>query len=300
MKKQKTWLGVVCVIAASVIWGSTGLFVRNLNDVGFANIDKVETRALIGSLVTGIFLLIKDPAQLKIRLKDAWCFLGTGIMNMLLCGICNYYCIQNSSLAIAGAMIQTGPMFALIFGGLIFKEKITPRKVVAIILTFTGCVMASGLSGSERLTPLGFLFGIGSGIAYSMYSVFSRAAINRGYESTTITFYSFLFCAIGSAAFANWANMAQAVVAVPSTLLWALGFGIINGCGGYVLYTKGLQNIETGKASILCSLELVTNVMIGLLVYHEVLNPAIGIGLILIFTGIIISSLAPKAEKLPG
>ena len=172
MKTQKTWLGVICVIAASVIWGTTGLFVRHLTVVGFSDMEVIEAKSLFGALCTGVYLLIRNPALMKIRLKDIWCFLGTGLLNMLFCGFCNFYCIRHSSLAIAGAMVQTGPMFALLLGGLIFKEKITPRKIFAMILTFSGCVMASGLSGSERLTPLGFLLGLGAGIGYSMYSVF--------------------------------------------------------------------------------------------------------------------------------
>lgn len=300
MKKKEAWIGALCVIAASMIWGATGLVVRKLNEAGFSNIDVLETRALLGALFTGIYLFIKSPKDFRFRLKDVWCFIGTGILNLMLCGVCNFYCIQNTSLAIADAMIQTGPMFALIFGCLLFKEKFTLQKCVAMALTFSGCVLASGLSGSERLTTVGFLLGLGAGVGYSMYSVFGRFAMNRGYNPIAITFYSFVFCAIGCAFFANWGGMAHAVTTVPSTWLWVVAVGLANGFGAYVLYTNGLSRLETGKASILCSLELVTSALIGVLIYGEHLRPAVGVGLVMIILGIAVLGLSSKKELEKG
>ena len=296
MRKGESWIGVLCIVAASVIWGATGLVVRKLNEAGFSNLDVLETRALLGAVFTGIYLWLKSPKDFRFRLRDVWCFVGTGILNLMLCGVCNFYCIQNTSLAIADAMIQTGPMFALIFGCVLFKEKFTLQKAAAMALTFSGCVLASGLSGSERLTAVGFLLGIGAGVGYSMYSVFGRFAMNRGYNPIAITFYSFVFCAIGCSFFADWGGMARAVTAVPSTWLWIVAVGLVNGFGAYVLYTNGLLRLETGKASILCSLELVTSVVIGLLVYHEKLSLPVGVGLAMIILGIAVLSLKKKDE----
>lgn len=298
MKEKKTWVGILCVVLASVLWGSVGLAVRKLSDAGFSSIDSMEVRSLIALVITGLYLLISNRDAFKINIKDIWCFLGTGILNMMLNAICYFYCIKTTSLAVAGAFCQTGPMFAIIFGCILFKEKFTVKKLIAMILVFSGCILASRLTGNESLTFIGLIFGLGTGIGYSMYSVFGRYAINKGYSSMTITFYSFLVSAIAAAFFTNWPVVTGSIKSDPSVIWWMLLIGLGVGFGGYFLYTKGLENIETGLASILCSVELVTGTLIGLIVYNEELTTPVLIGLILIFAGIIISNINIASEKI--
>jgi len=298
MKEKKTWLGVLCVVVASVLWGSVGLAVRKLDAAGLSSLDTLEVRNLIAMVFTGIYMLIFCPGGFRIKLKDIWCFIGTGILNMMVQALCYFYCIKATSLAVAGAFCQTGPMFAIIFGCLLFKEKFTKKKLLAMILTFSGCLLASRLTGSEALSFIGVVLGLGTGIGYSMYSVFGRYAINKGYDSMTITFYSFLICGIAAAFFTDWGVVTGAITTDPGVLLWMALIGLGVGFGGYVLYTKGLQNIETGTASILCSLELVTATLIGIIIYDEILTLPVLIGLILIFLGIIITNIQlPKNAK---
>jgi len=298
MKEKKTWLGVLCVVLASVLWGSVGLAVRMLTDAGLTSIDILEIRSIIALIFTGLFMLIFCPQALKINIKDIWCFLGTGILNMMVQGLCYFYCIKATSLAVAGAFCQTGPMFAIVFGCILFKERFTLKKLAAMVLTFSGCLLASRLTGSEALSFIGVILGLGTGIGYSMYSVFGRYAINKGYEPMTITFYSFLICGICAAFVTDWGAVAGSVSADPKVLIWMILIGLGVGFGGYVLYTKGLQNIETGTASILCSIELVTATLIGVTVYGEILTAPVLIGLILIIAGIVITNVElPKAAK---
>jgi len=296
--KKNSLLGVLCVIGASVVWGSVGLAVRKLSDAGLSSIDALEVRSLIAVLFTGIYMLIVDKNLFKFHIKDIWCFIGTGILNMMVQSLAYFYCIKATSLAVAGAFCQTGPMFALIFGCILFKEKFSIKKLIAMILTFGGCLLASKLTGSEALSVIGLLLGLVTGIGYSMYSVFSRFAINKGYKSTTITFYSFVFCGIAAAFICDWGTITGSVVSDPGILKWMALIGVGVGFIGYMLYTIGLKNIETGTASILCSFELITATLIGVFVYGEALTTQVAIGLLMIFAGIIIINLQPKSGKL--
>jgi len=296
MTKKNTLLGVLCVIGASIVWGSVGLAVRKLSDAGLSSIDAMEVRNIIAVLFTGVYILIVDKNLFKVRIKDIWCFLGTGILNMMVQALAYFYCIKATSLAVAGAFCQTGPMFALIFGCILFNEEFTIKKLIAMFLTFGGCLLASRLTGAESLTMVGFILGIVTGIGYSMYSVFSRFAINKGYKSTTITFYSFVICAIAGAFISNWGIITGSVAADPGILKWMALIGAGVGFAGYLLYTIGLKNLETGTASILCSFELVTATLIGIFVYGEALTTQVTIGLLMIFAGIIIINVQPKKQ----
>ena len=53
---------------------------------------------------------------------------------------------------------------------LFFHEKLTGKKLLALLLAFAGCVMVSGISG-EGITWTGFLIGLGSGIILILSAV---------------------------------------------------------------------------------------------------------------------------------
>lgn len=65
----------------------------------------------------------------------------------------------------------------MVFSIILFKEKLTRRKVAALILTFIGCAFVTGVvKGSQDTSPLGILAGLGSGFGYALtvYSVDMR------------------------------------------------------------------------------------------------------------------------------
>ena len=105
---------------------------------------------------------------------------------------------QVSSLAVAAILLYTAPTFVVILSALLWKERITKRKLAALVLAFLGCCFVAGiLNGALTLTPEGLLLGIGSGLFYSSYTIFGRFALKH-YQPFTVTFYTFLIAGIGS------------------------------------------------------------------------------------------------------
>ena len=71
------------VLMAGVLWGSMGIFVRALNEEGLFSMDIVALRAIVAALSMLVFLVIFDKKLLRIKLKDIWVFLGSGIGSIL-------------------------------------------------------------------------------------------------------------------------------------------------------------------------------------------------------------------------
>jgi len=292
---RRTAVGTVYIVITMVIWGSFGFLVRTLNAKGLGSFEMLELQSVFGALFTGITILMKDRRLFALRMRDLWCFLGIGVLNMMCNTICYFYGIRHASLAVFGAVAQTGPVFVILFGRLLFGEKITPHKALAMLLTVTGCALASGLSGELRMTGWGLLFSLGAGLSYSMYAVFSHYAIERGYSSETITFYSFVLCGAAGTPFTDWALIGRTAQSPSALSLMVVGVGLLNGCLAFVLYTKGLERVESGYAAILGSLELVVATAIGVLVFGEALNVMLVIGLVLVIGGIVVLGLGQKA-----
>lgn len=59
-----------------------------------------------------------------------------------------------------------------LLSAVIYRERITLRRVTALLLTLCGCVLVAGLLGSGvRLTPRVLATGLGSGLFYALYTV---------------------------------------------------------------------------------------------------------------------------------
>ena len=285
MKQSKSAL---CVLLAGTLWGSMGLFVRKLNAVGLYALDIVQLRIAISLVLVGLYLLIFARDKLHVRLRDLWCFAGTGIVSLLLFSWCYFSGMQEASLSVMAVLLYTSPAFIVLLSVLLFRETLTRQKLLALVLTFTGCCLVSGLGSGSAVSMKGLLLGLGSGFFYALYSIFSRYAIERGYGSWTITFYTFLFCLLASAPLAHWGLIAQALSSDASVPVYALLMGLLTGFLAYIFYTKGLEGMESSRAGILASVEPVVGTIIGTLVFHEPLPVQSVLGIALVLCGIVV------------
>lgn len=73
----------------------------------------------------------------------------------MLSGMCYFHTIQASSMAVAAVLLYTSPAFVILLSALCFHEKITLQKLGALVVTFAGCVLVTGLFplGQQSVAP---------------------------------------------------------------------------------------------------------------------------------------------------
>lgn len=279
----------ILILIAGVLWGSMGLFVRTLNAQGLASMEIVGLRATVTVVVLFLFLLLFDRKLFKICWKDLWCFLGTGICSIVFFNFCYFKAITLTSLSVAAILLYTAPAIVMVLSYFLFQEKLTKRKLLALVMTFVGCVLVTGiLTETGNVTAGGILVGLGAGLGYALYSIFSRYALERGYTSLTITFYTFLIAAIGSFFFADMGKVARVAMNGGGNLFFCLAFGVLCTVVPYLTYTLGLQYVENGKASIIASVEPVTATLLGAVLFHEKLTVSGVLGIVLVLAALMI------------
>ncbi len=288
-------LAGLMILTAGILWGILGIFVRELNADDLASMDIVLIRAVTTTIILLPILFIRKKGEWKIRLRDIWCFIGTGIGSIVFFNFCYFKAVVMTSLSVAAVLLYTAPAFVIIISAFIFRERVTVKKVIALILTFLGLMLVTGILGSgSRLSAGGILFGLGAGLGYALYSIFSRFAIQMGYPPLTITFYTFLIAAISSAVMTNPVRIIGSFTARPFLLIPALLLGALCTVCPFALYTTGLQYTENGVASIIASIEPVASTVVGALIYGEFLSAWNAAGVVMVLSGVIISSLRPK------
>lgn len=270
---------------------------RLLKGYGLNAMEVVEVRALVTTVCLGLFLVIKKPSLFRIHWKDLWCFVGNGCLSIVFFNFCYFKAISLTSLSVAAILLYTAPAMVILMSYWFFKEAINRKKILALVMTFAGCCLVSGLQVEAGLSMEGILLGLGAGLGYALYSIFSRCALMRGYHSLTITFYTFLFAAVGAAALCDFSVLRQAANQGILPLGISLGMGLLGTVVPYLVYTLGLSYIENGKASILATIEPITATLYGVLLYHEQLTWQSTLGIVLVLVGVFLCSGGKKAEE---
>jgi len=286
---------VLCVLASGILWGFMGYFRRSIGALGVSGSGVVLVRCLIAAILCALTILIKDKSLFKIKIKDLWCFLGTGLVSFLFFTVCYFTAMTMMSLSTAAILLYTAPCFVVLMSAVIFKEKLTGRKIFAVILAFAGCCFVCGIGNSESaLTLTGILFGLGSGIGYALYSIFGKLASERGYNSITINFYTMLIASIGALVIWGPENTFVVMFSSGSNLILCLAAGLFSCYLPYMLYTYGLSNMEPGSASVIASIEPVVATFVGLILFDEKIGLLNLFGVVLVLTAVVLVNLKSK------
>lgn len=282
------------IIIAASMWGTMGLFTRTLTNLGYSTFQLVFSRALVTSCVLIIYFLFFDREKLKIKLKDFWIFLSASIVSVVLFNFFYMNAINSGSVSIAATLLYTSPIFVTVISAFLFKERITKLKAIALIMSFTGCVLVSGMIGSgTSLSPQALAFGIASGFTYGMYSIFTKIALKK-YSPLTFTAYTFLLAALITLPLSSPAEMVSTTAQKGSNLPLLLLFALITNVIPYICFTTGLKYMEAGKANITATIEPVVATLFGIFVFHEFLTPMSLAGICLVLFSAIMLNLPHK------
>lgn len=80
--KNKEIPGIIMVVIAGVLWGTTGTFVRTFSALGLSSLQISVFKVVIAAIILFLYTVIFKRDMLKIRLKDIWIFIAAGIISL--------------------------------------------------------------------------------------------------------------------------------------------------------------------------------------------------------------------------
>ncbi len=292
------YLSPVLVILAASLWGIIGLFSRILLSSGLTPVQITASRCIVTALGMIVFLGVKDRDKLRIDLKDIWYFIGAGIFSFVFFNIFYFITIEEMTLSTATILLYTNPYYVVIISAFLFKERITKQKVLALILAFVGCIFTTGISkGGLSISSFGLITGLISGLFFGLYSIFGRIALKK-YHPYTVTAYSFIVASIGILPFENIGDSFKLALGSSTVMLNILLLGLLCTMISFLLFTKGLQGMDTGKASVLTFVEPMVATIVGIGFFKEAMTSSSIIGIILIFISIILLNIKIGESRL--
>ena len=284
MKKS----GLIFIILASVLWGTSGLFVDILAPYGITSLQMTFIRGIVAFLSMGIFVLIKDRSFVKTNFKELLLFIGSGL-SFFMTASCYYMSLQLTSISTAVVLMYTAPIFVMIYSVSFLGEKFGRMKLVALIGMILGCIFTSGIIGGLKINVPGIAIGFLSGIAYASYNIFTKIQMEKGINPVKSNFYCFLVSVIIGLIVSKPFGIIECIGKNPVVVAsFSVGMGIFACILPYFLYTMALQRVPAGTASSLGILEPMAASLFSVLILGEKLSLYSIVGIVLILGSVFI------------
>lgn len=293
-------LYLILPILAGLMFGSSGIFVRTLTQNGIDQTTLLFLRFSLAIIPIAIAIILTDRKLFKAELKDIPLFLVCAIC-MVGLNLCYNESMNTVPLSLAAVLLSIAPIYVLIFAYVLFREKITSKKVVCMVLAILGCVLMTGVLESDLSSiPLfGILSGIGAGLFWAIYLMASKKSIEDGNHTYTILIYCTVFLSLALIPFTDFNQIGNFVGIDP---LPAVIFLIIHSTFSfalpYIFSTVSLKYMDSGTSSIFLSgAEPFAALIFGLLIYSEIPSLLMFCGFLLTVGAMTILSRAGSDEN---
>lgn len=290
MKMGNYSKGVIMIVIAAVSWGIFPILTRTLLSSGVDSLAICSARAVIAAL---IYLAMGIKGGDFKNITPKWWAFYTIMSVFTIVGLLVLYTVALDMLSTATACIlmYTAPAFVIILGRIFYGEEVTKRKVVCLILTFIGCALVVRVYDFASLSVnfLGIIIGIGSGIAYSMVTVFGQKAL-KVHSSRTVAMAPALtgavlmqfLCPVWSVDFSVW-----------WVDLMFIGVALLGSVLPLLVYNRGMElGVDGGSASIITTLEPVVAAVCGVLILGDTMELWQVVGIVLVLIGAAVPGLA--------
>jgi DME family drug/metabolite transporter len=307
MKVSKSFAYGLMVLAA-VMWATSGTFTILATDSGASTMEVSVFSTVFTALVLLPLIGMFDRKSLVIGKKDLLPLFIFAQITGTFFALGWYYCVDLTGVATAVTLLYAYPSIVTIASIFLLSEKLTREKALALPLTFIGAVLVVGAGDLEegfQFETLGVLLGVYTALAGAFYYIYGKKFLDK-YSANTIVLYMTLFSIPVLVVIALLTN---AMVANPDThaglamssSAWSYIFliGFLPGAIGPIVSMVALKHIQASRASIIASIEPVAAVVIAFLVLSETISVLQGIGVGLVFLGVLMLRLREKPEPKP-
>lgn len=294
--------GYLLVFFSGVLWGTIGLFVKWMGQLGSTPTFTSFCRMAFALPILSVLTLIKCGP--RAFLIDKYSLRSCALMGLICQAAYNFlysFAVDLLGVSISAVLLYISPVFTTILSYFIFHEKISLRKCLALALNIAGCALTvtGGKLSGLQLSLIGLLFGLGSALCYSFSAIFGRFATARCNPYVAST-YNFAFATLFLLLFTQpWQGMAGKISSM--LLLAGFGFALIPTAITYLLYFTGLQKVkETSRVPVLASVETVVATLIGIFAFGEEVGVVNWLGIGLVFASILLMNLKRRRASLPS
>jgi len=298
MHKKDTITGGWLILAAAVLWGTTGT-AQAFSPAGFDPKVIGALRLVIGGAALLILALTRRELGKIADWNKAlvfWASVFTALYQL-----CFFAAVSRTGVAVGTIVgIGSAPVVGGLLGRLFCGDSLSQRWYLATLLAVCGCVLLSLNSGDVKIDLLGIVLAIGAGASYAIYSLMIKGLLKDHKPNAVMALVicggALLLAPVLVHTDINWLLQPRALAVV-------LHLGIATMALSYWLFARGLQRVQLATTITLSLAEPMTAATLGIVVLGEQLTSNAFTGISLIFIGLVVLiARRPKSNspKAPG
>ena len=290
--QQRHFLGYLCVFLAAASWGTGGVYVTHLTNLGASSFMTGFVEHFFAVPMLGLAILFSQGAA-GFRISKR------GLIYSVIMGMITKGCFKiayDNTIATVGmstgaVLLYTAPVFVAVMSRFIFKEYLHTRHYVALALNIIGVVLMVTLGDFNNLNlqPIGIALGLTAAFLYASNTVMAKIAGGAD-NALTMAFYTLFFSALIQSFTAQpWTAANRALFTQSSFLFWAVMKAFVTGAFANLLFLNGLSmDIDASKAPVVGSVEVIVATLMGVILFSEAINIVGVAGIFLIILSIYI------------
>jgi drug/metabolite transporter (DMT)-like permease len=275
-------IGYLFVMLAAILWAVSGSASKFLFHNGVSPFQLVQLRTTLAVSTLWVWLLIRQPALLKITRKDLPYFFLLGI-SLASAQFTYLYAISKIQVAAAILLQYQAPLFVVLYSVIFARKRIGIFTVAAMLGAIAGCYLVVGAYGMDMgsMNHAGIIAGLTSAGAFAWYSIQSEYGMQR-HTPWTVVFYALLFAAL------IWNILHPPLESFTHSYSagvwwWIIFIGIFGTILPFGFYNKGINLIRSTHALITATLEPITAAVISYIFLNEIMEfwQVIGAGMVI-------------------
>lgn len=279
---QKFFDPRLMLVASMTIFGTLGLFVRNIS---VSSGELALYRAVLAALLlTGFFVLSKQHIPLSKVKKEIPLLLASGVA-MGINWILLFQAYKYTTVSAATLSYYFAPVIVTVVCPFLFREKLTMKQIICFIMSTVGLVLIIGIGdvhGDSNI--IGILFGLGAAVFYATVILLNKFI--KKVEGIHRTFLQFIAAIITLTPYVLFTS--GITLGSLNNIGWInlLIVGLVHTGITYCMYFSSLKELPGQKVAILSYIDPLVAVLISVTVLGETMTMSQVIGgmLILGFT----------------
>lgn len=266
---QRKYAGYLAVIISGIIFGCMPLLAKIVFNNGGNPINLVFWRFFISIFPLYIILKRNKNVSLMISKMEIKQVIILGVFGLSATTVTLFLSYNYISTGMATTLHFVYPIFVIIGYSVFYKEKISPIKLISVVLCTLGIFLL--YDGNSSASIIGIIYALLSGVIYAFYVLYIDKSGLKTMNPIKLTMYlsivgsfAMLIFSLASGSFTMKLNL--------TGWLFTIILSIVVSLGGVSLLSVGIKLIGPQSSSILSTLEPITSVVIGAAIFEEVLG----------------------------
>lgn len=286
-EKKRNMKEKLSMIISMVIFGTIGIFVEYINMPSGVI---AAVRGIIGALVIlGVMLVKKHRTDFKKLSKKLPVLLASGVaigFNWILL----FEAYRHTGIPVATVCYYTAPFLVVAVSPIIFKDKLSLRQIICIIIALLGVISVSGVFGANTTKIVGILCGLGAATLYASVMIMNKfMGETDDYERTFIQLITAGLVVLPY----GLLTMGDIDFNFKSTSLLVL-VGVVHTGIAYLMYFSAIRKLKSQTVAILSYIDPASAIVLSALVFMQMPKVYEIIGVVLIMSAAIFSEIRQK------